>query len=336
MTDVVGWIEDRRAQGERVALATVVATRRSAPRPVGAKLAVSEAGDIVGSVSGGCVEPDVYEHAREVIRTGKPQLRSYGITDELAATVGLPCGGEIDVFIERVETGAPLSAPVGAALLVTIEGERAGERRLADPGFEPDVDDLLRAGRSGLVELEDERVFCQVFAPAPRLVVVGAVDLAEELCRAAGALGWRTIVVDPRARFATRERLPSAEEILVAWPEEALARLAPDPATAVVVVSHDDKIDVPALQAALAGDAFYVGALGSRRSQARRRDLLLDAGVGEESLERLSGPAGLDLGADAPAEVALSILAEIVAARNGRNGGRLTAVSGRIHAASAA
>ena len=334
--DVVGWVEERRGRGEAVALATVVATRRSAPRPLGAKLAVSEGGDIVGSVSGGCVEPAVYEHARGTLRTGSPELLSYGITDELAATVGLPCGGEIDVFLERLDGAAPLAAPVGAALLTTVEGARAGERRIVAPGLEPDVDDLLRAGRSGLLPREEGRTFCEVFAPAPRLVVVGAVDLAEELCRAARALGWRTIVVDPRARFATRERLPSAHEIAVAWPEEALAGIEPDAGTAVVVVSHDDKVDVPALTHALASDAFYVGALGSRRTQARRRELMLDAGVSDGALERLAGPAGLDLGADAPAEVALSILAEIVAVRNRRDGGRLATASGRIHAASAA
>ena len=329
---VAGWL----SAGRRVALATVVATRRSAPRPVGAKLAVSESGEIAGSVSGGCVEPDVVEHARSVFATGEPRLLSYGISDELAARVGLPCGGEIDVFLERVEPGTPLTAPSGSAIVTVVAGERLGEKTIAAAADDPDVDLLVRSGRSAVVEREGERVFCEVFAPPTRLVAVGAVDLAEELCRAARALGWRTIVVDPRPRFATRERVPSADEIVAAWPDEALERLGLDDATAIVALSHDDKIDVPALAGALASGAFYVGALGSRRSQARRRELLREQGVDEEALERLAGPAGLDLGAEAPAEVALSILAEIVALRNGREGGRLTSAGGPIHAVSAA
>ena len=324
------------AAGRRVALATVVATRRSSPRPVGAKFAVSESGEIAGSVSGGCVEPDVVEQARTVLETGRPTLLSYGISDDLAATVGLPCGGEIDVFLERVDPTTPLAAPIGGALVTTLDGDGAGRRRLVAPGEDPDLEQLIRAGRSGVLERGGVRSFCEVFAPPTRLVVVGAVDLAEELCRAARALGWRTIVVDPRPRFATPERVPSADEIAVAWPEAALERLRLDRSTAVVALSHDDKIDVPALAIALADDLFYVGALGSRRSQARRRELLLEAGLSEEALERLAGPAGLDLGAEAPAEVALSILAEILAVRNGRDGGRLTTAAGPIHAVSAA
>src|SRR5207248_497430 len=229
------------ARGDRVAVATVVATRRSAPRPLGAKLAVSESGDLAGSVSGGCVESDVAEHAREVLASGRPRLVSYRIADEQAWEVGLPCGGEIDVFIERVEA-------------------------------------------------------------------------------------------DARARFAASGRIPSADELVVGWPEEVLERFEPDDRSAVVVLTHEDRWDVPALAGALASDAFYVGALGSRRAQARRREQLLETGISEEQLERLCGPAGLDLGAGSPAETAVSILAEILAVRAGRDGGRLRASSERIHA----
>ncbi|MBW3593320.1 MAG: XdhC family protein [Actinobacteria bacterium] len=336
MGEIAADVERFLARGERVAVATVVDARRSTPRPVGAKLAVSERGEIAGSVSGGCVEPDVVERARAVLATGEPRLLSYGIDDDLALTVGLPCGGEIDVFLERVDERTPLAAPPAAAVVTVVAGERLGHKAVIALGVDPDVDDLIRRGRNGVVERSGERVFCEVFATPTRLLAVGAVDLAEELCRAARGLGWRTVVVDPRARFATRERLPSAHEIVVSWPDEAFARIGVDGATAIVALSHDDKIDVPALAAALRSNAFYVGALGSRRSQARRRDLLRDAGVTEEALERLAGPAGLDLGADAPAEVALSMLAEIVAVRNGREGGRLSCVDGPIHAASAA
>ena len=171
-----------------------------------------------------------------------------------------------------------------------------------------------------------------MLGPPPRLLIFGAVDLAEELCRAAKGLGWRTVVTDARARFATAERVPSADELVVAWPEEALERFAPDERTAVVVLTHEDRWDVPALAGALGTGAFYVGALGSRRTQERRRERLLETGVSEEQLERLSGPAGLDLGAGTPAETALSILGEILAVRAGRDGGRLRASSERIHA----
>jgi xanthine dehydrogenase accessory factor len=308
-------IERWRARGDRVALATVVATRRSAPRPVGSKLAVSEQGELFGSVSGGCVESEVALVAGEVIADGTPRLLTYGIEDELAWSVGLPCGGEIDVFVERFE-GEPPEEP--SVTLTVLEGERAGER----------LETEVPPGPSRVLELDGKRVFAEVLGPPPRLLVVGAIDTAEELCRAAKALGWRTAVIDPRPALATRERLPSPDELTVAWPDE----LEADGDTAVVVLTHEDRLDVPALTKALASDAFYVGAIGSRRTQEKRRGRLLEAGLDEEQLERLAGPAGLDLGAHTPAEMAVSILAEVLAVRAGRDGGRLVARSGPIHA----
>jgi len=311
-----------RADGKAVALATVIATRRSAPRPLGSKMAVSESGELAGSVSGGCVESDVATQATEVLASGRPRLVSYGIADEDAWEVGLPCGGEIDVFVERVEDELPDPEAAQVAFTV-VDGERAGERWLSTNG---------EVTRTGLHEIEGEHVFAEVLGPPPLLLVFGAVDLAEELCRAAKVLGWRTIVSDARARFATRERIPSAGEIVVAWPEEALERFPPDDRTAVVVLTHEERWDVPAIMGALAGDAFYVGAIGSRRTQERRRERLVEEGVPPDQLERLSGPAGLDLGAATPGETALSILAEILAVRAGREGGRLRASGERIHA----
>ncbi|MGB2876325.1 MAG: XdhC family protein [Gaiellaceae bacterium] len=312
------------ARGDRVALATVVATRRSAPRPVGSKLVVSERGELLGSVSGGCVESDVAVQAGEVIATGEPRLLSYGISDDEAWAVGLPCGGEIDVFVQRLEKEPPGD---GAGVLLTfLAGERAGEQQLVH-------ESAIEPGPSRVLELDGETVFAEVLGPPPRLVVVGATDTAEALCRAAGALGWQTLVVDPRPQLATVERLPSAGELIVAWPDEGLEKLGPDRDAAIVVLTHEERLDVPALRAALASEAFYVGAIGSRKTQARRRERLLEAGVPEESLERLAGPAGLDLGAQTPAETAVSILAEILAVRAGREGGRLRDRSGRIHAA---
>jgi xanthine dehydrogenase accessory factor len=346
--DIASEIRRWREQGEPFALATVVATRRSAPRPIGSTLAVSKSGQLCGSVSGGCVENEVYGNAQEVLAGGEPRLLSYGISDDLALSVGLPCGGEIDVFVEEAdpalldrlievaENGDPAvrltvigGEDVGSELLVLESGETlgAGPRELAQYAQE-----LIRGGRSQVLELEGRTVFADVYGPPPTLIVYGAVDTAESLCRQAKALGWHTVVADARGKFATRERLPSADEIVVAWPDEAFAQVGLDYTSAVVVLTHDDKFDVPALGTALASDAFYVGALGSRRNQERRRERLLEAGVDEELLERMSGPCGLDIGASTPAETALSILAEILARRARRDGGSLKESSGRIHA----
>jgi xanthine dehydrogenase accessory factor len=217
----------------------------------------------------------------------------------------------------------------GAKLLVHEDGSTVGEGP-------PELAELalaaLRRGRSHVIAEEGRTVFADVFGPPPRLLVYGAVDTAEALCRAAKLLGWTTIVADARARFATRERIPSADELVVEWPDETLAQVRPDSNTAVVVLTHDDKFDLPMLTGTLATDACYIGALGSRRNQERRRSLLLEQGVSEADLERISGPCGLDVGADSPAETALSMLAEILAVRAGREGGRLKVSRERIHA----
>ena len=242
-----------------------------------------------------------------------------------------------------VDRLAALREEGGRAVVFTVlEGEHAGRKLLVVEGGETTGDapsalvamahDVLRGGRNRLLELDDARVFAEWYGPPPRLFVYGAVDTAEALCRAAGLLGWRTIVADARARFATPERIPSADELVVAWPDEALERVRPDHQTAVVVLTHDDKFDEPALVGALATDAFYIGALGSRRNQERRRERLLEAGVGEEQLARISGPCGLDVGADTQEETAVSILAEILAVRAGRAGGPLQDSARRIHA----
>jgi xanthine dehydrogenase accessory factor len=329
LPDVERW----QARGERFALATVVATRRSAPRPVGSKLAVSEGGEMAGSVSGGCVENDVYEHAKQVLAGEAPRLLTYGISDEMALSVGLPCGGEIDVFVEAADAAlieeirALLGRDERFVVSTVVAGAGLGSHELStDDGV------ALRRGRSHLVDEGESKLFADVFGPPPRLLVFGAVDTAEELCRLAKQLGWRTIVADARGKFATAERVPSADQMIVAWPEEVLAQVQPGSDTAVVVLTHDDKFDLPALKGALASDALYVGALGSRRNQARRCERLLEAGVPEDELDRIAGPCGLDIGAATPAETALSIMAEILAARAGREGGPLRDAPGRIHA----
>ena len=219
--------------------------------------------------------------------------------------------------------------PRGAHMLVLESGERVGDE-LPDE-LAAQAGELIREHTNRIVEVGDTRVFAEIYAPPPRLLVYGAVDTAEALARLARQLGWKVIVADARAKFATAERIPSASEIVVAWPEETIEQVAPDHATAVVVLTHDDKFDVPALKAALETDAFYVGALGSRRNQERRRGRLLESGVDESELERISGPCGLDLGAESQPETAISILAEIVAVRNGREGGKLQRSKERIH-----
>ncbi len=215
---------------------------------------------------------------------------------------------------------------VGRKLLVLTErGEVVGDDTL---GLAPLAEEVRR---NGLLDHQGLKVFAEVFGPPPRLVVVGAVDTAEALCAAAKALGWHTVCVDARALYATPARMPSADEIVVEWPEAAFEQIVLDRDTAVVVLTHDDKFDIPALDAALRSDAFYVGALGSRRAQAKRRERLLGAGVTTAQLDRLRGPAGLDIGAETPAETAVSILAELLALRAGRLGGALRESAARIH-----
>jgi xanthine dehydrogenase accessory factor len=217
----------------------------------------------------------------------------------------------------------------GTKVLVVEGGEQVGEGLTGAVG---QFDELIRRGRNTLLSLDDgSKVFAEWYGPPPRVLVYGAVDTAEALCRGVKLLGWRAIVADARAKFATRERIPSADELIVEWPQDALAQVAPDHQTAIVVLTHDDKFDEPALIGALETEAFYIGALGSRRNQERRRERLLEAGVEESALARIMGPCGLDIGADTQEETALSILAEILAVRGQREGGFLRNAKKRIH-----
>ena len=346
MQEVLSEIEVWKARGDRIALATVIDVQRSAPRPPGAKMAVNEHGEIAGSVSGGCVEGAVVEVADAVLRGEQPRMLHFGIADSEGWEVGLPCGGEIEVWVQCYEPGRFIEVARSgdrAAEVTLLEGARPGAKLLIEA-------DGARSGSLGAPELDDEAVltasevlwtdaserrgplFIDVIAPAPRLIMFGAVDIATSLCRLAHAAGWRPYVVDPRARFTASERFPDAEEVIAAWPEEAFARLGGvDPATFIVVLTHDPKLDDAALALALRSPAAFVGAMGSRRANATRRERLLASGLGEAELARLSAPLGLDLGAITREETALSILAEIVAARHGREGGRLAHRNGRIH-----
>jgi xanthine dehydrogenase accessory factor len=240
--------------------------------------------------------------------------------------------------VKLLERLAAVQERGGRAVLFTVvEGAGAGTKWLVEEGetgveLADDADEVIRGARNTLLELEGRKVFAEVYMPPPRLLVYGAVDTAEALCRAAKTLGWTTYVADARRAFATAERFPSADELIVEWPREAIARVAPDHQTALVVLTHDAKFDQPALEAILQTEAFYVGALGSRRNQEKRRARLLEAGVSEDALERIAGPCGLDIGAESQEETALSILGEILAVRAGRPGGRLKDAKRRIHA----
>jgi xanthine dehydrogenase accessory factor len=339
MKDVIGELDAW--EGTRVALATVIDVKRSAPRPPGAKMAINDRGQVSGAVSGGCVEGAVVEVAQDVLAGGPPRVVRYGILDEEAWDVGLPCGGEIAVWIQAdPDPGfAALARSDGRGALITDLG--SGERWLVVPdgpapaGVDPDVlaaaEELMWLERSELRELGPRQYFIDVTHPAPRLLAVGAVDFARQLCRVARAIGWRPFVIDPRGFFARPDRFPEAEEVVAAWPADGFARLGIDRATAIAVLTHDPKLDDAALLAALESEAGYIGAMGSRRAQASRRERLLEHGVREEALARVAAPIGLDLGALTAEETALSIMGEIVAVRHGRSGGRLRDAAGRIH-----
>ena len=341
MRDVVEDLDAWAAAGARAAVATVVAVQRSAPRPPGAKMAVNDRGEVSGAVSGGCVEGAVVTVAEDVLAGGEPRLLHFGIADSEAWDVGLPCGGEIDVWVQAdAHAGfAALAREGGRGALVTmLRGDDAGRRVLvgADGTADGPLDADLLARAEELMWAEKSEVvgdaFIDVTFPAPRVIVVGAVDYAAALVRLARDIGWRPYVVDPRSRFATSERFPEAEEVVVAWPEDAFAKLGGiDRATSIVVLTHDPKLDDAALSVALRSDAAFVGAMGSRRAQAARRERLLAVGMTDDELDRLSAPVGLDLGAMSSEETALSILGEVVAVRHGREGGRLIRAGGRIH-----
>jgi xanthine dehydrogenase accessory factor len=340
------------AEGKSVAVATVVQTWGSAPRPAGSKMAVSSAAEMAGSVSGGCVEGAVVEEALAVLKAGVPKSLHYGVTDDAAWEVGLACGGQLDLLVEPL--AGWMTPTAGARSLLDGFESALGEGRpvaravvLAGPGrwewsswlaesdgslhgavakeLEVAVGEGARAAlRSGrpqtgtiLTPEGEARVFYDVVLPPPVLVIVGGVHIAIDLHRLAKTLGYRVVVVDPRRAFGTPARFPLADELVSEWPDTGLRAIGLTGSTAVAVLSHDPKLDDPALLVALRSPAFYVGALGSAETNRQRRERLTEAGVTEAEMSRLRAPIGLPLGGRAPEEIALSILAEIVAARCG-------------------
>lgn len=358
LRDVIEWHE----RGLGAALATVVDVERSAPLGPGAAMAVGADGAVVGSVSGGCVEPAVVEAATETLSNGLRQRLTYGIADEQAFEVGLTCGGTIHLFVEPIDDAAVgvlralqqhLEQDRAVAVATVLEGERQGRKVLVDPDSiigttgDAGLDHAIRVDTQGMLELaetglrfygshgerrpDDVPVFVQSFARKPEMYIFGAIDFAAAVVRVGSFLGYRVTVCDARARFATEKRFPDADEVVVAWPHEFLEQAPVGSRTAICILTHDPKFDVPALKTALATPAGYIGAMGSRRTHAKRIERLREEGVGEDAIARISGPIGLDIGARTPEEVAVSIAAEIISLRHQRSGKRLVATSGSLH-----
>jgi len=323
-----------RAEGRGVALATVIQTWGSSPRQPGSKLATDDRGAFVGSVSGGCIEAAVIHDAREVMESGKSRLLSFGVSDEQAWEVGLACGGKIEVFLEALgpERGHGLPRSMLGDLLTARREQRAtvlatwldGSAHLllsGDPAHAPAelaaaVRQTVATDKATVTTTETGSVFLEPHLPAVRLVVVGAVHVAQPLAEMAVLAGFGVTIIDPRRAFATEERFPG-RTLVTSWPDEALAQLGPDARTAIVTLTHDPKLDDPALVAGLASPAFYVGCLGSQKTHAARKARLGERGVSAEALGRLRGPVGLRIGARTPAEIAVSILAEVIATLRG-------------------
>ncbi len=341
MRELLPVLERWRGEHKQIALATVVRIYGSAPLPLGSKMAVSSAGEMAGSVSGGCVEGAVVQEALAVLASGEPKLLTYGIADELAQSVGLACGGVIEVFVEALSDPVlqqfedAVRAGRLTALATVLTGAISGAKLLIFPTGDivgalgdPMLDAAVRQRAPHLfAHLQSKRLsietatgvaecFIDVQPPQPRLWIVGAVHIASALVTFAKTLGYYTVVVDPRAAFATPERFPHVDELIAHWPNEVLTEARLDESACVVVLTHDEKIDNPALTVALDSPARYVGALGSRKTHARRVAALKALGLDDAQIARIHAPIGLDIGARRPEEIALAIMAEIVAAMN--------------------
>ncbi|MET3983988.1 XdhC/CoxI family protein [Streptomyces sp. PvR034] len=368
MLDIADELHRWVGQGRDFAVATVVAVGGSAPRQPGAALAVDSGGTAIGSVSGGCVEGAVYELCQQALEDGETVLERFGYSDDDAFAVGLTCGGIIDVLVTPVPVNSPARAVFEAALAAAARGEAAAVARITDGpaelmgrailvrsegpyegglGGHPELDRtvaeearaMLDAGRTATLEMGADGRLCgrpitvlvESSVPPPRMIVFGAIDFASALVRVGKFLGYHVTVCDARPVFATKNRFPEADEIVVDWPHRYLAGTSVDARTVLCVLTHDAKFDVPLLELALRLPVAYVGAMGSRRTHEDRNARLREVGVTELELARLRSPIGLDLGARSPQETALSIAAEIVASRRGGSGRSLTGAHTPIH-----
>jgi len=338
LSDIDRWL----AEGEDVALATVIETWGSSPRGVGSRMGITASGKICGSVSGGCVEGAVVETAIEALKTRRGKFLHFGVADETAWEVGLACGGSIDVFVNPLDTTIytelrrGLLAEQPTAALTVVKGPDAlvgreamlGEKDQLVGSLGGDLDAAAmtalqaarEAGKSGRAILRgtEIEVYIDTLLPQPTLIIIGGAHVSIALVTLAHTLGFRTVVIDPRKAFGTAERFAHADQLITLWPDKALKQVGITRSTAVAVLTHDPKIDDPALMAALPSPAFYVGALGSKNTQAKRRQRLLEAGLSIADMDRLHGPIGLEIGAKKPEEIALAVMAEIIAER-GRN-----------------
>ncbi|HEY6875804.1 MAG TPA: XdhC family protein [Candidatus Dormibacteraeota bacterium] len=311
MREILNELREWTDAGEEVALATVVETWGSSPRPLGSKMAVTRSGKMAGSVSNGCIEGAVFEEAQKVLKSGQPKIAAFGVADDVAFEVGLACGGHIEVFVQPLDT-------VQKQLLRKLEADEAATMRTN-----------LITGDAQLVEgtppgselaHRDGDWFVEPFRRPAHLIIVGAIHIAIPLHRLAKVMGYRVTVVDARAKFATKERFPEADALMVAWPDEALGKLNLDRSAYVVILTHDPKFDLPALRSVLKKDVGYIGAIGSRKTNQNRFDKLREEGFTEEEISKVHGPIGIDLGSRGAEETALGILAQVTAERFGATG----------------
>lgn len=327
----------------RVALATVIDTWGSAPVPVGGQLAIAVDGSFEGSVSGGCIEGEVIAEAEEILSGGGVRKLEFGVADETAWRVGLPCGGRVGILLQRLERDSGDLEFLERAL--SFDDRREGilvRTRLSDgqrtiferttPDMPPEIANRLRSGESKLITTPEGQVFLHAMLPPARIVVIGATHIGQVLCELARLAGYEITVIDPRTAFASPERFKGVT-LLAEWPQDALPRIGLDPYTAVVVVAHVSQIDDEALKIALRSDCLYVGALGSSRNHAKRRQRLAEAGFSEAEIARIKNPIGLDIGAQSPAEIAVAIMAEVILAVRGAKAQRKEASADSRHAA---
>ena len=363
MREIIDQITPWYESGSAFAVATVTRTWSSAPRPVGAAMAVSLAGEVIGSVSGGCVEGAIHEAALEVLQTGQPMSVTYGVSDENAFAVGLTCGGTIELFIQIIDKknfpefhqiASAIKEHRGIAIATLISGAaHIGARMIFDAGqsygslgsggldFSVSEDgrgflDLghtrtLMLGPDGERMQDEVAIFIESYAPAPHMIVFGAIDFASAVVRVGKFLGYHVTVCDARALFTTKKRFPDADEVIVDWPHRYLAKVDVDERTVICVLTHDPKFDVPVLEIALRSKARYIGAMGSRRTHENRLKRLREIGMSESELSRLRSPIGLDIGPRTPEETAISIAAEIIADLTGGTGEPLSHGTNPIH-----
>ena len=317
MREVLDELNQWTRDGEEIAIATVVETWGSSPRPLGSKMVVTRSGKMAGSVSNGCIEGAVFEEAQKVLETGRPKLLAVGVADDVAFDVGLACGGHIEVYVQ----------PFGAGHRQLIDMLNANESATLRTDLASGDTEVTRGARSGTeLARRDGDVFIEPLRRPAHLVIVGAIHIAIPLHRLAKLMGYRVTVIDARAKFATKERFPEADELIVAWPDEAMAKVPIDSSTYVVILTHDPKFDLPALRAVLRKGAGYIGAIGSRKTNQNRFDALREEGFSEADVAEVHGPIGFDLGSRGAEETALGILAEVTSVRFGGSGSSMKTV----------